>query len=57
MGSGSDLLITIEELGKQINGTIQQASNLQIKINELLGPTGNIIMAYELSDYHTYLGD
>ncbi|XP_055513529.1 ATP-binding cassette sub-family A member 13-like isoform X2 [Leucoraja erinacea] len=40
VGSGSDLLITIEELGKQINGTIQQASNLQIKINELLGPTG-----------------
>ncbi|XP_078284172.1 uncharacterized protein LOC144609539 [Rhinoraja longicauda] len=38
--SGPNLLSSIEELGKQINRTLQQAFNLQEKINELFGPTG-----------------
>ncbi|XP_051871428.1 ATP-binding cassette sub-family A member 13-like [Pristis pectinata] len=40
--NGSNLLSIVEELGKEINATMQQASSLQNKMNELFGQSGAV---------------
>ncbi|XP_062900011.1 ATP-binding cassette sub-family A member 13-like isoform X2 [Mobula hypostoma] len=66
--SGSSLLSTIEELGKEVNATIQQAFSLQSKVNELIEQSGadgltamngmdNIINIIEIIHNETYTWD